>query len=208
MVSASMAWPEAPGYAAVAAAYPAKARAARLGGRATVTCEFNKEGRLRDCETITEEPKYQGFGDAARKLAKQFRAFPTLTNGKSISGASIELPVVFDPAMLADAAPVIGKAQWAGLPSTENTVAAFGGLKVDGVTRVRLACVVQQGGAVSDCRVEQETPAGHGVGAAALSLAPHFRLTTWTAEGLPTVGGTINIPLRYEPKDPPETPKG
>lgn len=58
---------------------------------------------------------------------------------------------------------------------------------------------MQQGGSVSDCKVVTEDPAGQGVGQAALSLAPHFRLTTWTAEGLPTVGGTINIPLRYEP---------
>lgn len=206
MVSASMAWPEAPGYAAVAAAYPAKARAAKLGGRATLACEFTREGRLHNCNTITEEPKHQGFGDAARVLSKQFRAFATLSNGKSIIGAGIQLPVVFDPAMLSGGQPVIGKAQWAGLPSGEDTSTAFGKLKIDATARVLLACMVLPGGAVSDCRVEQETPAGQGVGAAALSLAPHFRLTTWTAEGLPTVGGTISIPLRYEPTEPQPTP--
>jgi hypothetical protein len=39
-----------------------------------------------------------------------------------------------------------------------------------------------------------------GIGQAALALAPTFRLSTWTAEGLPVVGGAINIPLRYEAK--------
>ena len=208
MVAATMAWPEAPSYAAVAAAYPAKARATRLGGRATLNCEFARDGRLRNCDTITEEPKGQGFGQAAKALAKQFRAQPTFADGKSVDGAPIQLPVVFDPAMLSGGAPVIGKAQWAGLPGAGDTSAAFGKLKIEGTARVRLACVVQEGGAVTDCRVEQEDPAGQGVGAAALSLAPHFRLTTWTAEGLPTVGGTIQIPLRYELKDAAPAPKG
>jgi len=200
LIAAAMAWPEAPSYAAVAAAYPAKARAAKLGGRATLNCEFARDGRLRNCDTITEEPKGEGFGSAAKVLARQFRAVPTLSDGKSIAGAGIQLPVVFDPAMLAAGTPVIGKAQWAGLPGADETSAAFGKLKVDGAARVRLACVVQEGGSVTDCKVEQEDPAGQGVGAAALSLAPHFKLTTWTAEGLPTVGGTIQIPIRYELK--------
>ncbi len=37
-----------------------------------------------------------------------------------------------------------------------------------------------------------------GVGQAALALASRFRVTTWPIEGLPTVGGTINIPVHYQ----------
>ncbi|MDB5496783.1 MAG: hypothetical protein JWP28_814 [Phenylobacterium sp.] len=199
MTSATMAWPQAPSYADVVAAYPAKARAAKLGGRATLSCELDKLGGVGHCTTLAEEPKHEGFADAARVLAKQFRAFPTGSDGKTVAGVRLQLPVVFDPATLGGGQPVIGKAQWAGLPSAEETNAAFGTLAVAGTTRVRLACTVQQGGSVSDCKVVMEDPAGQGVGQAALSLAGHFRLTTWTAEGLPTVGGTINIPLRYEP---------
>ena len=196
---AAMAWPQAPSYADVLAAYPAKAREAKLAGRATLNCELDKQGAVGHCTTLAEEPKHAGFADAARVLAKQFRAFPTGPDGKTVAGVRLQLPVVFDPAMLGGGQPVIGKAEWAGLPSGEETSGAFGKLAVSGTTRVRLACTVQQGGSVSDCKVTTEEPAGQGVGQAALTLAPHFRLTTWTAEGLPTVGGVINIPLRYEP---------
>lgn len=202
LVSAAMAWVEAPSYAALVAAYPPKAMEMRLGGRATLDCQFDRTGRLRGCVTITEEPRQRGFANAAMSLTKLFRAPATLADGHSIEGLSVQIPVVFDPVMMAASPPIIGKAQWVGLPSGEETSAAFGKLKVDGVARVRLACVVVQGGGVTDCRIDQESPAGAGFGAAALSLAPHFRLTTWTVEGLPTVGGTINIPLRYELKDP------
>lgn len=195
---AAAAWLGAPSYADVVAAYPAKARAEKLGGRATLNCEFDKLGAIGHCGTLAEEPKHEGFADAARTLAKAFHAAPTGADGKTIGGTRVQIPVVFDPAMLEGGQPVVGKAQWAGTPSAEETTAAFGKLAVTGTTRVRLACTVQQGGSVSDCKVVTEDPAGQGVGQAALSLAPHFRLTTWTAEGLPTVGGTINIPLRYE----------
>ncbi|WP_372785769.1 energy transducer TonB [Phenylobacterium sp.] len=208
---AATAWPQAPSYADVVAAYPKKAREAKLGGRATLNCEFDRQGNIGNCETLAEDPKHEGFADAARALAKQFRALPTGPDGKTISGVRIQLPVVFDPAMLEAGQPLIGKAAWAGLPSAEDTSAAFGKLSVSGTTRVKLACTVQQGGSVTDCKVLTEEPAGQGVGAAALTLAPHFRLTTWTAEGLPTVGGVINIPLRYEPgtAEPPKAePKG
>jgi TonB family protein len=202
LVSPAMAWVEAPSYAALVAAYPAKAMEMHLGGRATLSCQFDRAGRLRNCVTITEEPKQKGFGNAAMSLTRQFRAPATIADGHSIEGISVQIPVVFDPVMMAASPPIVGKAQWAALPSAEETSAAFGKLKLDGTARVKLACVVVQGGGVTDCRVEQESPAGEGLGTAALSLAPHFKLTTWTVEGLPTVGGTINIPLRYELKDP------
>jgi TonB family protein len=44
--TAAMIWPAAPTYADVVAAYPAKARAAKLGGRATLFCQFTRDGRL------------------------------------------------------------------------------------------------------------------------------------------------------------------
>lgn len=208
VVGASMAWPKAPDYAAVAAAYPGKARTAKIGGRATLICEFAKDGRLKNCDTLSEEPKHEGFGGAAKQLAGQFQAFPTLTDGHNIAGATVRLPFVFDPAMLTDSPPVIGKAQWASLPSEQDTSAAFGGVAVNGEARARLACVVVQGGLVTQCRVEEEAPAGVGIGQAALTLSPHFRLTTWTAEGLPTVGGTVGIPIRYKLKESGSTPNG
>lgn len=198
VVLAVMSWPQAPSYAAVVAAYPPKARAAKLGGRATLDCQFDKQGRIGHCSTLAEEPKHQGFADAARSLAEQFRAVTQMPDGHSISGAHVQLPVVFDPAMLNGDTPVVGKAQWTGLPDAEDTTAAFSKLAVSGTNRVMLACVVQQGGGVSDCHVVSEEPAGRGLAAAALGLTPHFRLSTWTPEGLPTVGATVNIPLRYE----------
>jgi TonB family protein len=198
VVLAVMSWPQAPSYAAVVAAYPPKAREARLGGRATLECEFDKQGRIGHCSTLAEEPRRQGFADAARTLAEQFRAVNKMPDGRSISGARVQLPVIFDPAMLNGDTPVVGKAQWTALPSAEDTTAAFSKLAVSGTNRVVLACVVQQGGAVSDCHAVSEEPAGRGLAAAALSLAPHFRLSTWTPEGLPTVGATVNIPVRYE----------
>jgi hypothetical protein len=51
--------------------------------------------------------------------------------------------------------------------------------------------------------VTSEEPAEFGFGQAALALAPHFRLSVWTEQGLPTVGGRVTLPIRYQL--PPET---
>ena len=208
IVAAAMAWPQAPTYSEVAAAYPAKAKAAQLGGRATLDCEFTTAGKVRRCDVLGEEPRGQGFGDAAKALAKRFQAFPKTSDGTTLAGATIQLPFVFDPAMLTDAKPLVGKPQWAGLPSTEDTKAAFAAVskQVTGTVRVTLTCTVQAGGGVGDCSVAREDPVGQGVGQAALALAAHVRVTTWTMEGLPVVGGTINIPIRYEAAAPPPAP--
>jgi TonB family protein len=199
-VPAAMAWLQAPSYADMAAAYPKKAREAHLSGHVTVDCSFTNSGGLSDCTTISEEPKGQGFGAAAHNLARQFRA-PAELPLKTLKNADVQLPFSFDATVLTDAKPAIGKPQWAALPSAQDTAAAFDAVTkggVSGTVRVILNCTVQPGGGVSNCAVAREDPAGQGVGQAALSLVPHFKITTWTTEGLPTVGGTINIPLRFE----------
>jgi hypothetical protein len=33
----------------------------------------------------------------------------------------------------------------------------------------------------------------------ALGLADGFKITTWTDQGLPTIGAAVNPPVRYEP---------
>ena len=197
---AAMAWLQAPSYADMAAAYPKKAREAHLSGHVTVDCSFTNSGGLSDCTTISEEPKGQGFGAAAHNLARQFHA-PAELPLKTLKNADVQIPFTFDATVLTDAKPAIGKPRWAVLPSLQETSAAFDAVtkgSVTGTVRVMLNCTVRSGGGVSDCSVTREEPAGQGVGQAAMGLVPHFKITTWTTEGLPTGGGTINIPLRYE----------
>ena len=203
-LSPAMAWPEAPTYADVIAAYPNKARSAALAGRASLSCGFDGSGHLVGCSTIAEDPKGEGFADAAHTLARHFRADLKTPDGRAISRAKIQLPFFFDPESLSGAKPVIGKPKWQSLPASTDTDAAFGEILRTGAgtVRVSLACRVQQGGTVSDCAVASEDPPGKGVGAAALTLAPTLKLSTWTIEGLPIVGGTIRVPLRLEGPGP------
>jgi TonB family protein len=199
-LSPAMAWLEAPTYTDVVAAYPKKAQAARVTGRASIACGFDQSGHLVGCRTIAEEPKGEGFADAAHALARRFRADAKTPDGRAISRAEIEVPFFFDPAALSDAKPLIGKPKWQSLPTSTETDVAFGEILKAGVgtVRVSLSCKVQQGGALSDCSVASEDPEGKGVGQAALTLTPQFKVSTWTMEGLPTVGGTIKVPLRLE----------
>lgn len=209
VLPANLAWSEAPSYADVAAAFPKKARAEHLGGRATLSCAMSEAGRLKDCEVATSEPKGYGFDLAAKALAKSF-ALPVTSDGdrKATHSLVVHLPVTFDPANLDQATPVVGKPTWAVIPNNEQLRQAFAAVKVKGTLRVMMACVVRAGGVLADCSVVSEDPAGAGLGPIALSLAPTFRVSTWTTEGLPVVGGSIRIPLRYEPEgDPAPAPK-
>jgi TonB family protein len=200
-------WVAAPSYAEVAAAYPGKAKAAKIGGRATLYCQFTASGGLTDCQTVAEEPRRQGFATAAHKLAHEFRLGVTGPEDvKALREAAVQLPVTFDPAMIGGGPPVIGKPLWAATPGPDDVTAAFAATpKNVGTVRVSLACKVEQGGWTSGCSVERESPAGQGFGQAALALSPKFRVGTWTSEGLPVVGGVISVPLRYE-SGPPAKP--
>ncbi|HEY8573857.1 TonB family protein [Phenylobacterium sp.] len=207
VVSPVNVWAEAPTFADVADAYPEKARAGRVGGTATVACKFGSSGRLSHCEVIAEAPKGHGFGTAAKAVAKKFLARPP-EDGK-LSDAMVQLPVSFHPAMLEQSEGIVGKPQWAAIPSQGDMASALAGApKGLGPVRVALSCVVQQKGLVSDCKVLSEDPAGLGYGAAAVGLSSRFQLSTWTAEGLPVVGGRVQIPIRFDTggAEPSKTP--
>jgi hypothetical protein len=195
-------WVEAPTVSDLAAAYPAKAKAANLGGRVMLTCEIGHDQHPRDCATLKETPELYGFAPAALKLAEKLKV-----DTASMNGQNIFIPVTFDPAVLTGTATVT-KPAWLAAPSLQDFQATFPKSQ-NGVNDVRvvLGCTVQADGGLGGCAVAQETPAGQGYGDGALALASKFRMSPWSMDGAPTVGAKIKLPIHYilTPVKPPQS---
>jgi TonB family protein len=194
-------WSQAPAFSDVLAVYPEKAKAAKVGGRATLDCVMGKDGTISRCDALQEQPASNGFGSAARKLASKFVGPTVDGSGRSLAGVHVQVPFVFAVESLASASPLIGKPDWIQLPQLKDMTNAFptearkAGLKK---ARVVLSCTVGTGGGLAACAVESEDPAGYGIGKATAGLAGTFKLSVWAQEGLPTVGGTVRVPIRYD----------
>jgi hypothetical protein len=184
---------DGPNVAEMAAAYPAKAKAAKVGGTVELTCEVGRDLHPRDCAALTERPGSYGFGPAARKIAEKLTV-----EGSSMIGQNVFVPVTFDPGVLTGAVNVT-KPSWAQLPTAADFQATFPKSE-NGVNDVRvvLGCTVQAGGALGGCAVAQENPPGQGYGEGALALASKFRIAPWSVDGAPTVGAHIRLPIHYE----------
>ena len=203
-------WVAAPSYAEVVAAYPQVARENRTEGRATLTCRFKRAGRLTACQTTVEEPKGQGFAAAARRLSESFVGPSVLADGRKTEGIWTMIPFTFALDMLDPEKRVIGRPQWLSLPTGDQVIAGYpaAAMKANvGTARVVIACDVVENGRLAGCTTQREEPSGLGFGEAALALAGSFQAKPWTAEGLPTVGGRVRIPIRYDfPADAPPAP--
>jgi TonB family protein len=193
IVQTQIAWTEAPSVTDIAAAYPARARAAAISGTVNLTCEMGRDGHPKDCEALTEKPSGYGFGAAARKLAEKLK-----DEGTTLAHQNIFIPVTFDAAVLKGEA-IVTKPAWVSLPTPQDLNATFPKTE-NGVNQVRvvLGCTVEAGGSLGACAVADETPPGQGYGAGALALASKFRMEPWTADGAATVGAKIKLPIRYE----------
>src|SRR5437660_12844472 len=108
----ALTWIEAPSVADMAAAYPAKAKAAGVGGMVNLSCQIDHERRPHDCAAIGEQPSGYGFGFAARKLAEKMRIAET-----GLSGQEVRIPVSFDAALAKGETPTILRPAWAQLPA-------------------------------------------------------------------------------------------
>jgi hypothetical protein len=194
------AWAEAPTVAEIAAAYPAKARAAGVGGSVMLSCEIGRDLHPRDCDSLKETPGLYGFAPVARKLAERMKI-----STPEMIGHNVFIPVTFDPAVLSGAA-MVTKPAWLQAPAIEDFQATFPKSQ-NGVNDVRvvLGCTVEAGGSLGGCSVAQETPAGQGYGQGALALASKFRMSPWSTNGEATVGAKIKLPIHYvlKPVAPP-----
>lgn len=79
----------------VMAAYPPKALAARVNGRAEVECQVTLEGRVANCAVLWEGPEGYGFAGAAQTVVQQVVMVPMLRDGKPIEGGVVRFPFVF-----------------------------------------------------------------------------------------------------------------
>lgn len=63
--------------------------------------------------------------------------------------------------------------------------------------RVVMSCIVDAGGALNDCLVESEEPPGYDFGAAALAMAPLYRMRPQTVNGRPVEETQISLPIQW-----------
>jgi TonB family protein len=187
------AWAEAPSIADIAAAYPPKARAAKVSGHVELTCEIGRDGHPRDCDPLQEKPFGYAFGAAARKLAEKLKAADP-----AMVGQNVFVPVSFD-AWVLGGQPHAVRPAWVELPTLFEFQLSFP--KTDnGVNHIRvvLGCTVETTGALGGCTVADEDPPGRGYGAAALALTSKFRVSPWGPDGEPAVGARVQVPIRYD----------
>lgn len=206
-IVANPVWIDAPSQAAVAAVYPPKAAARRIGGHVTLVCTFDKDATPQHCRTMSDQPQGAGFAKAARSLAGQFKGPTNFSNGKSTKGVDVQMMFSFSPDVL-DNKLSPSRPMWLETPTAGDLIAAFpeaaneAGVKS---ARVVLSCTVAPRGRLDPCTVQSEEPKGYDIGKAMLPAATKFRLSPWSQDGLPLVGSNVRVPIRYaiEDKDAP-----
>lgn len=87
-------WQREPSAEDFAAKYPAAAKQAGVGGAAAIRCRAKADGNLDGCVLLTEEPKGQGFGEAALSLAASYQ-LAAQADGQSLEGAVVTIPMRF-----------------------------------------------------------------------------------------------------------------
>lgn len=75
--------------------YPEPAGKHGLSGRAVMSCKVTDDGTLTACGIDSELPRAEGFGEAALRMAPLFRMRPETTEGESVGGGTVQIPIRF-----------------------------------------------------------------------------------------------------------------
>jgi protein TonB len=94
----------------------------------------------------------------------------------------------------------MARPHWLAVPSGEDMVAVYPAAALRAhVTfgQVTVHCSVTDQGKLTNCAIVDENPSTVGFGAAALKLAPRFRMAKTTDDGQSVAAGTVLIPIIF-----------
>lgn len=111
-------------------------------------------------------------------------------------------------AWAAKAPSLITMPDWAERPTAADLVKDYPpeAVKAHVEGRATMGCDVARDGALTNCKVISEAPAGAGFGDAALKMAARFRMKPMSKDGHPVAGGKVRIPIRFMLPSPPAAP--
>lgn len=89
-------WAQRPSARDLQAAYPAAAQRRNISGRVALDCLIGNDLAIR-CRAVSETPAGYGFAAAALRVAQQFRASPTLEDGRPAVGERAQVSILFQP---------------------------------------------------------------------------------------------------------------
>ena len=205
-------WISAPTVAQVAAVFPASLRGTASRFTASLDCVIGRDGHLVHCSVFDTAQSGGGYDAAAISLSRLFVAAAQDSHGRPTSGERTIFRVNFDPAIL-DLHPTAQSldepAPWVAWPSDSDVKTAFplrlGGQR-DKSADVEMNCDIVADGRLGNCEVDREEPAGEGLAAAMLSLAPKYRFPLWSDSGLPFVGTRTRVGIHFGPQSPTARP--
>lgn len=88
-------WTQKPDGRDVERVFPRVANRKGHSGAAIISCGVSAEGLLVDCSVEDEAPGGEGFGEAALKLADQFKMRPLTRDGQPVAGGWVRIPLRF-----------------------------------------------------------------------------------------------------------------
>lgn len=74
--------------------YPSRAMEREQEGRVILDCLVSADGRIA-CSVISENPTGWGFGEAAVRISRNFRAAAQTSDGRPTSGGRTRVPITF-----------------------------------------------------------------------------------------------------------------
>lgn len=87
-------WLEKPTVDDMEWAYPAHAERHGIEGKAVIKCQVGPDGRLGNCQVISEAPTGEDFGVAAIALSQKFRMLPPPAD-YAAKTPEVTIPIVF-----------------------------------------------------------------------------------------------------------------
>jgi protein TonB len=160
-----------------------------------------------DCTSSDDVPA--SYVEAAITAARAARLAPQDGDGQPVEGRDIAVRIPFPipvmtrapssppPSSPPPSAPMTGLT-WLERPSGEVFASNYPteALRNGVEGRVVLDCMVVAFGRLT-CTIAFEDPPGQGFGAATLNIARSFRLAAQTADGTPTAGGRVRVPITW-----------